>query len=203
MELRSRERLASFLQARRYLAALLKDMFSPMKVRKFLSEKCRKPFSLGAERDQRYPLTYWYFTAGKVQSPMKTLDRTEVAWRMCRRTAVFLALAIGIAAFCGCGDDQSDGPRAYLTVRNISSSWGVTGVRIVRAVDGGGWGTNKLSTDIEPGESETIDFEPDTVNIRIESDHPDAPLDINAFDARENTEIVVEVGSARIQWGYY
>lgn len=101
-----------------------------------------------------------------------------------------------LAAICcllpRCESDPS-GPVASVVVQNYSTAWTVTGVYIRETDVESSWGINELVSDVGPGESRTVDFPPDTYDIRIESDHPYAPRELFAVPLEDDMFVLVRV----------
>jgi hypothetical protein len=75
-----------------------------------------------------------------------------------------------------CNESDPVGPQAHVTIRNESLSWTVERVYIAASFESPGMGINRLLDPLPPGEEYTIEVEPDTYDVKIESDHPRSPL---------------------------
>jgi hypothetical protein len=84
-------------------------------------------------------------------------------------------LAAVVCLAPGCNGD-SGGAQAYLDIVNSSASWRVTNVYIVPSSGNTGWGSDRLTSNIGPGEDHTVSVDPDTYDIRILTDHPLGPV---------------------------
>ncbi len=112
------------------------------------------------------------------------------------RTVAFAACAVALLLSCA---DDGDGESARLVVDNRSAGYTVWGVYTVRTAEWAGWGISRLTTDIEPGERVNVPLEPDTWDIRIDGDHPDAPRDFSGVVVRDGMEVYVEVSDGAIE----
>ncbi len=101
-------------------------------------------------------------------------------------------LAAAVAFMVAC-DAEPAGPRSSLYIDNRSSAWSVTGAYLSPTGGDPGWGLNELTSDIEPGEYYTVECEPDTYDIRVESDHPESPLQEFGIVIAEGMGVVVTV----------
>ena len=110
--------------------------------------------------------------------------------------------AAALLALLACDDDEPQVPTAYITVENTSSVYSVRSVYIAPASGTAGWGLDRLTSDIGPGERRTLDFPADTYDVRIESDHPDSPLDLNDHAFAEDAVVTAVVSDASMAWYY-
>jgi hypothetical protein len=104
-----------------------------------------------------------------------------------------LKLILGITFvifFSTCEKPDALKEEAFLEIENTSSSYDITGVYYSNS----SYGSNRISSNIEPGESKTftLDAEDDYIyNIRVTSNDPDAPEysndDIHFYDNRRIT----------------
>ena len=110
-----------------------------------------------------------------------------------RATAVSLALW-----WCACNSSDPTGPQAFIVVENYSTAWSVTGV-FRRTPDESSWGINELNSDVDPGQRRTLDFPPDTYDIRaVAENHPRSPLELYAIDLQTDEAVFVEVTDAAL-----
>jgi hypothetical protein len=109
-----------------------------------------------------------------------------------RGLCVFALLPVLLA----CNDGPS-GPEAYVRIENVSSAWTVTDVYMVRP-DEQHWGSDMLTAYVEPGETRTLTVEPDTYDIRIESDHTQGAFEQLGVEILEQYWVVIEVSDTRI-----
>ena len=107
-----------------------------------------------------------------------------------------LALLVGLL----CNESDPVGPHASVAIRNESSSWTVTGVFMTPVSSTSGWGLNHLTTALPPDEQRTIELEPDTYDVKIESDHPHSPLQVYAVEVHDGDRYVGLITEERMEF---